>query len=358
MGVVLRYRELKNNKRSYYLDISYNGDRYREFLRVKIDKRLKKGKNDPKTMQRLAESIRNQRERELFTEGYEVEDISISNISFTEYFQTYANEYTKRDKRKILSSLKHFKSFFGNIRAKQLNYKGCKKFKEDLEGQFTKDTVRSYFGAFRKVVNQAVRDGIVTKNPCDGLSVKEASRKSLIKDVLTVEELNQLENASCQNSDIKNSFLLMCNTGLGLAECRKLKWEHIRNDKIYSFRRAKTDTALNIDLNVNAKYYLGPKGNKEDFVYKTLPSHAGYNKTLKAWVKRAGIEKHITSYCGRHTAACILLIYGANPKTVANILGHSSLRHTEKYLNHVDVLNKQALNSIPVIKPKNLNKVV
>ena len=41
---------------------------------------------------------------------------------------------------------------------------------------------------------------------------------------------------------------------------------------------------------------------------------------------------------------------GANIKTVANLLGHSGLKHTEKYTRAVDNLKSEAINSLPELK--------
>ena len=48
------------------------------------------------------------------------------------------------------------------------------------------------------------------------------------------------------------------------------------------------------------------------------------------WVKRSGIDKHISWHCARHSFAVNILNNGANIKTVASLLGHSGLKHTEK----------------------------
>ena len=65
------------------------------------------------------------------------------------------------------------------------------------------------------------------------------------------------------------------------------------------------------------------------------------------WVARAGIEKHITWHCARHSCGTNLLSNGANIKTVASILGHSGLSHTEKYTRAVDSLKQAAIDSMP-----------
>lgn len=71
-------------------------------------------------------------------------------------------------------------------------------------------------------------------------------------------------------------------------------------------------------------------------------------KSLKRWVKRAGINKHISWHCGRHGFAMNILNNGANIKTVASLLGHSRLKHTEKHTRSLD--KSEAINSLPALK--------
>ena len=70
-------------------------------------------------------------------------------------------------------------------------------------------------------------------------------------------------------------------------------------------------------------------------------------KAIRRWVKRAGINKHISWHCARHSFAVNILNNGANIKTVASLLGHSGLKHTEKYTRAIDSLKQEAINSLP-----------
>jgi site-specific recombinase XerD len=45
-----------------------------------------------------------------------------------------------------------------------------------------------------------------------------------------------------------------------------------------------------------------------------------------------------------------ILNNGANIKTVASLLGHSGLKHTEKYTRAVDSLKQAAIDSLPELK--------
>ena len=67
---------------------------------------------------------------------------------------------------------------------------------------------------------------------------------------------------------------------------------------------------------------------------------------MKAAVSRSnagwknGIDKHISWHCARHSFAVNILNNGANIKTFTNLLGHSGLKHTEKYTHAVDELKE------------------
>ncbi len=355
MPVVLRTRKLKNGGKSYYLDISHNGDRWREFLNAKIKKSNSKVTN--KEIKRIAQIMQQQRELELTRDGKGIRDLKREKMSFTDYFERYAKNYKKADIRKINSSLKKFKEFSRRITFKQLDKKKCTEFLQflqDHENMNSHDSVVSYFGVLRKVVNSAIDDGIMASSPLKRIQVKR-TRPQLHKHVLTDEELQKLNDAHCGNSEVKRAFMFCCNTGLGLAECRELTWEKLKDNKLSHTSRAKSSTPLTIDLNENAKYYLGEKGSNKEKVF-TLPSHSAFNKALKPWAKRAKVDKHLTSYVGRHTFATNLIKAGVNPKVVAKLLGHTSLKHIDKYINHVDELKKEAVDSLPTIK--HLKKVV
>lgn len=62
------------------------------------------------------------------------------------------------------------------------------------------------------------------------------------------------------------------------------------------------------------------------------------------------LAQPITFHCARHSCGTNLLSNGANIKTVASILGHSGLAHTEKYTRAVDSLKQAAIDSMPPLE--------
>ena len=92
-------------------------------------------------------------------------------------------------------------------------------------------------------------------------------------------------------------------------------------------------------------YFQANRYNNKDSV-EFIPHIGIYSKSIK----RAGINKHISWHCARHSFAVNILNNGANIKTVASLLGHSGLKHTEKYTRAVDKLKSEAINSLPELK--------
>ncbi len=79
-----------------------------------------------------------------------------------------------------------------------------------------------------------------------------------------------------------------------------------------------------------------------------LPTVNGANKTIKAWVKRAGITKDITSHNGRHSMGTNLIFNGTDILTTSKLLGHTSLKHTMRYVDSADQLKRNAVDSLKV----------
>lgn len=54
-------------------------------------------------------------------------------------------------------------------------------------------------------------------------------------------------------------------------------------------------------------------------------------------------------HCGRHSFITNIMANGANIKTAASLAGHSTTRHTEKYVHIIDELKQKAVDSLPDI---------
>jgi len=310
----------------------------------------------------LANEIRTDKERELINQKHGKVSPVKQKINFIDYYQAYVDTYTKKDIRMMEGSLQRFKDFLSeyypalkvNIRPDQINKDMMIKFVEYLQSRSVGEGARGYFQRFKKVIKYATEKDVFLKNPCNGV-VCVVDDNALTKDVLTLEEIQQLAKTPYQNGDIKRAFLFCLYAGLRYCDVVDLKYSNVDySGKRIKFEQAKTKghskrSIVIIPLSQTLLSLIGEKPLKDDYIFK-LPSHTGCLKALRTWVERAGIDKHITWHCARHSFAVNLLgECRTDIKTVASLLGHSGLKHTEKYTRAVDSLKEKAVNSLPEI---------
>ncbi|WP_210466705.1 site-specific integrase [Rufibacter roseolus] len=125
----------------------------------------------------------------------------------------------------------------------------------------------------------------------------------------------------------------------------ELKWQDISNTEL-TLRQSKTQEVNRLRLNHNALKLIGEKAGPKDLIFP-LPSFNGSAKTIKNWATRAGIEKRITWHSARHSFATNILLLGYDIKTLSQLLGHTSIKHTQKYLSIADERKGQAVNALP-----------
>tara|TARA_E500000318_G_scaffold16182_1_gene16487 strand:+ start:189 stop:1250 length:1062 start_codon:yes stop_codon:yes gene_type:complete len=350
MSVQLRSRTLKSGAKSLYLDIHHNGERWREFLKIKI---LPKD-NSKIEKKRVAERIRANRELELLSNGTGHIPQHLKKMNFFVFAENYIHKYKNKDVRIIASSVEKFKEAVNNPRLtiSSISPQTMTLFKDYLiyDAGLTGETAHNYFTRFKKVLKAAKVQGYLNVMPTADIRFSNPNKDDTVKkQVLDKGELQKLANTKCGNFEVKKAFLFACFTSLGLAEIRKLKWNNINKGRLIT-NRNKTGELINNRLNQTAINILGKPKNKDDYIFDLQSlSDNGANKAIRNWVKRAKIDKHITFYCARHTFACQLLINGANLKTVADAMGHSSTRSTLKYLNHVQRLQDEAIDKLPCL---------
>ncbi|KAB7529016.1 tyrosine-type recombinase/integrase [Flagellimonas olearia] len=351
MSVQLRSRTLKSGEKSLYLDIHHNGERWREFLKIKLSPK-DQSKIEKK---RVAERIRANRELELLSDETGHVPQHLKKLNFFVFAENYIKNYKNKDVRIITSSIEKFKLAVNNPRLtiSSINPKIMSSFKDYLihDAGLTGETAHNYFTRFKKILKAAKIEGYLKEMPTVDIRFSNPNKDdTLKKQVLDMDELQKLANTRCGNNEIKRAFLFACYTSLGLAEIRKLKWKNINKGRLIT-NRNKTGELINNRLGQTANNILGKPKDNEDFIFNIQSlSDNGANKAIRYWVKRAKIDKHITFYCARHTFACQLLINGANLKTVADAMGHSSTKSTLKYLNHIQRLQDEAIDKLPTLQ--------
>ena len=314
----------------------------------------------------LAKKIRYERQQELLEKGEGYRLKKDRQIDFIEYFQAYIDGYTKKDIRMMIIALNRFKDFLKDtpeytkylkgIKPEQMDKDMMVAFTEYLQSRSVGEGARSIYQRFKKVIHYAIEHDVMTKDPCKGVVIK-IDENILRKEVLSQEEIKNLiaTHYDNENPNIRRAFIMSLYCGLRFCDVKDLTFANVDySNKLLKFEQNKTkghsaSSGVIIPLNDGILSLIGqPKeGEGKDTLIFPLPSHTMCLKALRRWVKRAGIDKHITWHCGRHSFAVNILNNGANIKTVASLLGHSGLKHTEKYTRAIDKLKEDAINSLP-----------
>lgn len=363
-NVTLREKPLANGNISLYLDIYRDGVRVKEYLKLYIvaKPKDKDERAANKETLRLAEEIRAARQSELNHAAFGLISPVKQRVYLYDYFEKYIEAYSKKDIRMITGAFERFKDFMAQeyphrkeqIRFDELTPEIIKGFVDYLQSRSRGEGALGYYQRFKKVINSAVEKNIIHKSPCTGIRCI-VDENSLKKDVLSVEEIQQLAQTPYQNTEVRRAFLFCLYAGLRYCDVVDLKYSNVDySGKRIRFEQDKTkghskNSIVVIPLSQTLLSFIGPKPEKDDYIFH-LPSHTGCLKALRTWVARAGIDKHITWHCARHSLAVNLLgEYHVDIKTVASLLGHSGLKHTEKYTRAVDALKEKAINSLPEI---------
>ncbi|WP_262150758.1 tyrosine-type recombinase/integrase [Chryseobacterium foetidum] len=354
MGVILRKRKHKDDGTfSYYVDIIENNQR-----RTKTILKVRKGDN--------LKNKKLEADRLLIAFLDEYESIKQGkvpaykkDVSIIDYCDRYIENYVQTDINTVISSVKKFRLFLKEkVKQEKLTFPNLTEFIVEnfatylnYEANLNGTTPAGYFKKFKKILNCAKKENYLQASVFEDVIFKkkpEASEKVVKKQILDEDEILLLWETPCGNNEVKKAFMFGCYSGLGMAEMFDLKWCEIPDSILSTFRK-KNKISIRNKISERMLFELGKAGSGDELVFNLKNKSTGKNLTLngingviKRWALKAGITKHLTSYCGRHSFATRLLKNGVNLKVVADTMGHKNINTTAKYLNHVTDLRDQA----------------
>jgi len=318
----------------------------------------------------LAENIKAKLQVDNANNRYHFEDVEKQKMSFFDYMQSIIKEKEKTDSSSNCSiwdsALKQFKKYhqlpeltFEDITPELLNG-----FSQYLQTSATtksgkllsSNTTNAYFNKIRAAINKAYQQGIIRRNPVQEVkSIKLVQNK---REYLTDDELGRIVRAECRYDILKRAFLFGCITGIRWSDIVKFTWDDLQkldDGHRIVFNHKKTQHLQYLDLPLEAVNLLGKNHKRGEKIFKGLKYSAYVNVAILQWMIRAGITKHITFHCARHTFAVRMLTHGIDIYTVSKLLGHSELKTTQVYADIVEHKRKEAMTSLPCI---NNNQVI
>ncbi len=369
--VTLRQRLLNSGKITLYLDFYppfkdpvTKKDIRHEYLGIYLVKNpkfaIEKEANKEKLHQ--AEAIRSQRELSIIRGQYEFLDKLTPKMDFLAYFR---KKLESKD-QKWIRVYDHFSNYCkGSCRIGDLTVPFCEGFREyllnakqlrDEEKDLSQNSAAGYWSTFRGCLKIAYHERLLKENLNDYL--EPIAAVSGRREFLTLEEVRMLADTPCDVPDLKNASLFSCLTGLRISDILALTWSNIVKAQdggwCIRIRTEKTDTEATLPLTDEAYQLCGEPST--GLVFKNLRRYYTH-APLKEWVKSAGITKHITFHCFRHTFATLQVNEGTDIYTVSHLLTHANVGTTQIYADIVDKSKREAVERIKIREePKTENE--
>ena len=287
-------------------------------------------------------------------------------VTFDEYFDEYLNSREclgiKGNTLKAYRSgyRKHLSPLIGNCRIRELSIGRVKEIQKVLEETLSPGSVRNLMSLIKRIMKEAVRDGIIEYSPIEELRVKTGYVKDSGKHRALTDEEQRLFMKEAKSSAYKHIYSMMLYTGMRCGEVTALRWgdidEHrgvIRVSRTITYNKDGTTTigptkSLNsrreipITLSVR-KVIASCRRELENVVpIKNMLLFAAFgggvirSDLLNTDIERilAKLEKKgtpiapFTTHAFRHTFASDFIASGGTPQTLKAILGHATLAMT------------------------------
>lgn len=224
------------------------------------------------------------------------------------------------------------------------------------------NAVVKHMKMFRKILNICLNNGWIQIDPFTNFKGKY---KKVDKAILTQQEIELIackEFVSERLSQVRDTFLFCCYTGLAYSDVQKLKTSDISvgfdGEHWLVTQRIKTNENCHIPLLPEAWKIIDQYKNHPFCLLKEkllpVPSNQKMNEYLKEIAVLCGINKTMTCHVARHTFATTVTLQNGVPiETVSKMLGHTNIRTTQIYAK---ILDLKVSKDMLVLKNKFLNR--
>lgn len=203
----------------------------------------------------------------------------------------------------------------------------------------SKNTIWIYMIALKHILAQARSRGYLKADLFAGYKIRS---ERVSRGYLSIEEIRRLIRLDLPDRTqrlIRDAFLFGCFTGLSYVDIRQLTPQNIQYQDRQIWictSRCKTASEVSVRLFPVAEAILSRHlPVPEDGRIFDLPTNGWCNACLQIVLQQAGISRHITFHCARHTfATTITLSQGVAIETICKLLGHKtyaphrSMRHS------------------------------
>jgi integrase len=296
--------------------------------------------------------------------------------SFIKYGEALVTELKKANRIGTASSyqgvINVLRKFTGGttLSFTDINYSFLSRFETDHKSRGNGiNGLAVYMRSIRAIYNRAIKEGVAQKEsyPFTDYKIKTepTAKRALgwefINKIITVKIPVNHKCFRARNYFVASYMMY----GMNFADMAFLKKTDIANGRI-NYRRKKTsklyDIKISESLNKILSYYITLNPDSE-YVFPIIKRETSetqandikwarkrYNNRLGDLAALCGIETKLTSYVSRHSFATQAMLMEVPVKAISTMLGHSSLKTTETYLqslpsNILDDYNERVMSN-------------
>lgn len=236
--------------------------------------------------------------------------------------------------------------YFGeNTPAQKLLPQKIESFKEwlKIERKLKNSSINRYLEILSKMFNLGIDNGLISQNPAS--KVKKLLEDNHKVRFLTKDEEDRLYKALPEF--LKPIVTTALQTGMRKGEILNLKWSNI--DFEYGFielLKTKSGKARKIPISDKLKQVLNKQDKNNQYVFMNPETGLPYvdiKKSFNKAMEKAGI-KNFRFHDLRHTVATRLVEKGIDLLVVMDILGHSKIETTMRYLHPIPKRKSDAIS--------------
>ncbi len=314
-------------------------------------RRIRKDFPDRATAEAFLAEIR--RQKVLAKLGVRPEKAAEGTITLKELATRYL-EWAKGAKswntvRRDLHRLRRIIDVLGDYELKDINKSLVAQFLTDLrERGLSPASVNRHLALIKHMMSKAAEWGYIPDNPLRGLrGYKEPPGRVRF---LTPEEAGRLI-AECKVPRLRTMVMLALYTGMRAGEIKNLTWDDIDlENRVIRVRVSKTKARFIPIPDPLLDYLKGLEPKRGPVV-----GEYWYEKSFRAAAKRAGLED-FNFHDLRHTFASWRAMAGVDLRTLAELLGHRTLKMVMRYSHlmpeHLDAIRNAGMPSVTNWSPK------
>jgi len=303
------------------------------WYRIQLDHRVVSGSTRVRD-KRLAEKIYLEKRHQAVEEDH-FPGLKGRRVPFPQMCRMFMEKYSKASKRSWYSdqsTIRRLNAFFGNCTLASITPQKVEEYKASRKGFVKEATINRELACLKTIFSKAVEWGYVRDNPVKRVRFFREELKPIR--ILTASEKERMLSEAPEF--LRPILLTALKTGMRKGEILNLRWSEVDLARqTISVRRTKGKRLRQIPIHPQLAELMKSLPRRSEYVFpgpdgKKLVQGGYVRGAFESLVRTMGLGD-FTFHDLRHNFASELMEKGADPRTIQEYLGHSTLALVQRY---------------------------